>query len=141
MTTETTAEKTDKPPVSVAIITDQGKVLMVRRRVKEGDLSWAFPGGAIEAGESPDEAAVREVQEETGLKVKAVKPLGDRVHPKSGVPMFYIAARLVDGEATVADAEELDAVTWARHDEIPGLVPYGLFEPVQAYLDEILPHA
>ena len=141
MTTETTVEKkTEKPPVSVAIITDQGKVLMVRRRVKEGDLSWVFPGGAIEAGETPNEAAVREVEEETGLEVEAVKALGDRVHPKSGVPMFYVAARLVGGEARVADADELAEVTWIRHSEIADRVPYGLFEPVQAYLDEVLPH-
>ncbi|MFD9464336.1 NUDIX hydrolase [Streptomyces sp. NPDC060027] len=141
MTTETTAEqKTEKPPVSVAIIVDQGRVLMARRRAAEGEISWVFPGGAIEAGESPEEAAVREVDEETGLKVEAVKALGDRVHPKSGVPMFYVAVRLVGGEARVADDEELDAITWATHSELPGLVPYGLFGPVQEYLDDVLPH-
>lgn len=130
--------KTDKPPVSVAIIVDQGKVLMARRRAKEGELSWVFPGGAIEAGESPEQAAVREVAEETGLQVEAVKPLGDRVHPKSGVPMFYVAVRLVGGEAHVADAEELAEVAWVAHGEIPEYVPYGLFKPVQAYLDGAL---
>jgi 8-oxo-dGTP diphosphatase len=137
MTTETT---TEKPPVSVAIIVDAGKVLMARRRAAEGEISWVFPGGAIEAGESPEEAAVREVDEETGLKVEAVKALGDRVHPKSGVPMHYIAVRLVGGEARVADAEELDAVAWISHDEISDYVPYGLFEPVQKHLDAVLPH-
>jgi 8-oxo-dGTP diphosphatase len=141
MTTETkTDQKTEKPPVSVAIIVDQGKVLMARRRAAEGEISWVFPGGAIEAGESPQEAAVREVAEETGLKVEAVKVLGDRVHPKSGVPMHYVAVRLVGGEATVADDEELDAVAWITHAEIAGHVPYGLFEPVQEYLDGALPH-
>jgi 8-oxo-dGTP diphosphatase len=135
MTTET---KTEKPPVSVAIIVDHGKVLMARRRATEGEISWVFPGGAIEIGESPEEAAVREVTEETGLKVEAVKALGDRVHPKSGVPMFYVAAHLVGGEAHVADADELDAVAWVSLDQIPEYVPYGLFGPVQEYLDEAL---
>jgi 8-oxo-dGTP diphosphatase len=137
----TTAEmKTEKPPVSVAIIVDQGKVLMARRRAAEGEISWVFPGGAIEAGESPEDAAVREVAEETGLKVEAIKALGDRVHPKSGVPMFYVAVRLVGGEARVADDDELDAVAWVTHGELAEYVPYGLFEPVQEYLDEVLPH-
>ncbi|MFF1684624.1 NUDIX hydrolase [Streptomyces sp. NPDC058254] len=141
MTTETTTDpKTEKPPVSVAIIVDQGKVLMARRRAAEGEISWVFPGGAIEAGEGPQEAAVREVAEETGLKVEAVKVLGDRVHPKSKVPMHYVAVRLVGGEATVADDEELDAVAWITHAEIADHVPYGLFEPVQKYLDGVLPH-
>jgi len=137
MTTETTAEK---PPVSVAIITDGGKVLMARRRASEGEISWVFPGGAIEAGESPEEAAVREVDEETGLKVEVIKVLGDRVHPKSKVPMHYVAVRPVGGEARVADDEELDAVAWIAHSEIAEYVPYGLFGPVQEYLDGVLPH-
>lgn len=136
MTTET---KTEKPPVSVAIIVDQGKVLMARRRAAEGEISWVFPGGAIEVGESPEQAAVREVAEETGLRVEAEKVLGDRVHPKSGVPMHYVAVRLVGGEAAVADDEELDAVAWIAHSEISEYVPYGLFGPVQEYLDTALP--
>ncbi|MFD8771401.1 NUDIX hydrolase [Streptomyces sp. NPDC059916] len=141
MTTETTTDpKTEKPPVSVAIIVANGRVLMARRREAEGDISWVFPGGAIEAGESPEQAAVREVDEETGLKVEAVKVLGDRVHPKSKVPMHYVAVRLVGGEATVADDEELDAVAWITHAEIVDHVPYGLFGPVQDYLDGVLPH-
>ncbi|MEV7034580.1 NUDIX hydrolase [Streptomyces sp. NPDC093272] len=129
---------TEKPPVSVAIIVDGGKVLMARRRAAEGEISWVFPGGAIEAGESPEEAAVREVDEETGLKVEAIRALGDRVHPKSGVPMHYVAVRLVGGEARVADDEELDAVAWVAHGEIADYVPYGLFGPVQKYLDGAL---
>jgi len=137
VTTETT---TEKPPVSVAIITDGGKVLMARRRASEGEISWVFPGGAIEAGESPEQAAVREVDEETGLKVESVRVLGDRVHPKSKVPMHYVAVRLVGGEATVADDEELDAVAWITHAEITDYVPYGLYGPVQEYLDDVLPH-
>ncbi|WP_030169028.1 NUDIX hydrolase [Streptomyces sp. NRRL S-813] len=135
MTTET-----KKPDVSAAIITDGGRVLMVRRRVKEGELSWQFPAGGVEDGETAEQAAVRETLEETALTVKAVKYIGDRVHPKTGKFMAYTACEVVDGEARVADAEELDLVAWVAHDEIPDLVPYGLFEPVQAYLDDVLPH-
>ena len=135
MTTET-----KKPDVSAAIITDGDRVLMVRRRVKEGELSWQFPAGGVEEGETAEQAAVRETLEETGLTVKAVKYIGDRVHPKSGKFMAYTACEVVDGEARVADDDELDKVEWVRHGEIPGLVPYGLFGPVQEYLDEALPH-
>jgi 8-oxo-dGTP diphosphatase len=135
MTTET-----KKPDVSAAIITSNERVLMVRRRVKEGALSWQFPAGGVEAGETAEQAAVRETLEETGLAVKAVRYLGDRVHPKSGKFMAYTACEVVSGTAHVADDEELDQVAWVRHDEIPALVPYGLYESVQEYLDEVLPH-
>lgn len=137
MTTETT---TEKPGISAAIIVADGKVLMVRRAVKEGKLSWQFPAGAIEPGEDAEDAAVRETLEETGLSVRAGKLLGERVHPNTGRLMSYTACEVVDGEARVADAEELDAVAWVAHSEITEYVPYPLFDRVQAYLDEVLPH-
>ena len=134
-------EPTDpKPGISAAIIVQEGRVLMVRRRVKEGELMWQFPAGAIEDGESPEEAAVRETLEETGLTVEEVKFLGERVHPKSGRLMSYTACEPLSGIAHVADLEELSAVAWVAHAEIPEYVPYGLFGPVQEYLDGVLPH-
>lgn len=134
--TETT---TEKPGISAAIITDNGRVLMVRRRVKEGELSWQFPAGAIEPGEAAGDAAVRETVEETGLVVTASHLIGERVHPKTQRLMSYTACKVVQGEARVADEDELDAVAWVTLDEIPKLVPYGLFGPVQEYLEEVLP--
>lgn len=131
-------ETTDKPGISAAIIVQGDRVLMVRRAVKEGELSWQFPAGAIEDGETAEQAAVRETQEETGLTVEVIKLIGDRVHPKSGRFMSYTACTILSGEAHVADADELDAVAWVAHGEITEYVPYGLFEPVQEYLDEAL---
>ncbi|MGW2010897.1 NUDIX hydrolase [Streptomyces nigrescens] len=125
----------DQPGISAGIIVQGDRVLMVRRRVKEGQLSWQFPAGGIEEGESPEQAAVRETEEETGLTVEAVKVLGDRVHPKTGRLMHYVACSPISGEAHVADAEELAEIAWVTLGEIPEYVPYGLFEPVQEYLD------
>lgn len=128
----------EKPGISAAIIVHDNRVLMVRRRISEGELSWQFPAGAVEVGETAEEAAVRETLEETGLTVEAVKLIGDRVHPKSKRFMSYTAARIISGEAHVADADELDAVAWVTLAEIPDYVPYGLFEPVQDYLNDTL---
>jgi 8-oxo-dGTP diphosphatase len=133
-----TEQSTDKPGISAGIVVQANRVLMVRRRIKEGELMWQFPAGAIEAGETAEQAAVRETEEETGLTVEAVKLLGERVHPKTGRMMSYTACEPVSGEAFVADAEELAEVAWVAHSEIPQYVPYGLFEPVQEYLDGAL---
>lgn len=135
--TETT---TEKPGISAAIIVKDGAVLMVRRRVSEGELMWQFPAGQIEEGEAAEDAAVRETAEETGLVVAATKLLGERVHPKTQRLMSYTACEVVQGDARVADDDELDAVAWVTHKEIPEYVPYGLFGPVQEYLDDVLPH-
>lgn len=127
-----------KPVVSMAIIARDGAVLMIRRRQKEGELLWAFPGGAVEEGETAEQAAVREVAEEVGLTVESESVLGRRVHPKTGREMVYTACAFVDGEPTVLDEEEIAEVAWVKHSEISEHVPYGLFEPVQEYLDQAL---
>lgn len=130
-----TSTADDRPGISAGIVVHDGRVLMVRRRVSEGELMWQFPAGAIEAGETAEEAAVRETAEETGVTVEAVKLLGERVHPKTGRTMSYTACALISGEAHVADTDELGDVAWVAHGDIPEYVPYGLFEPVQDYLD------
>lgn len=133
-------EQTDtQQGISTAIIAVGGKVLMIRRREREGKLLWAFPGGGIEAGESPEQAAVRETAEEVGLEVKAVRVLGDRVHPQTGRHMTYVACEVITGDAFVGDEEEIAEVAWVGHSEIPDYVPWGLFPQVQEYLDGALP--
>ncbi|WP_326753565.1 NUDIX hydrolase [Streptomyces hirsutus] len=134
-----TQQNTDeRPGIAAAIVVNEGRVLMVRRRVSEGQLSWQFPAGEVEPGEAREDAAVRETQEETGLTVAAVKLLGERVHPKTGRLMSYTACKVLGGTAYVADTEELAELAWVAHGEIPQYVPYGLFEPVQEYLDAVL---
>ncbi|PRY17011.1 NUDIX hydrolase [Pseudosporangium ferrugineum] len=125
----------ERPPIAAAIIVHDGQVLMVRRRVKEGQLSWQFPAGEVEAGESADDAAVRETLEETGLTVRAAGSLGKRVHPNTGRTMLYVACDVVEGAAHVADEEELAEVAWCDRATLTAYVPYPFFAPVQEHLD------
>ncbi|WP_432096065.1 NUDIX hydrolase [Streptomyces sp. bgisy100] len=135
-----TQQNTDgRPGIAAAIVVNEGRVLMVRRRVSEGQLSWQFPAGKVEPGEAREDAAVRETREETGLTVAAVKVLGERVHPKTGRLMSYTACEVLGGTAHVADTEELAELAWVAHGDISQYVPYGLFEPVQNYLDAAMP--
>ncbi len=62
--------------VAVGLIWKDGKILIQKRPAKGlmGGL-WEFPGGKIEAGESPAEALEREVREETGLRLQRIRPL------------------------------------------------------------------
>ncbi len=138
MTTNGSAESEPQPVIAAAIIAHEGKVLLVKRRVSEGQLSWQFPAGAVEDNESVDAAAVREAREETGLIVEAEKVLGERVHPATGRTMFYVACHVVEGNARVGDEEELSEFTWSGLASLPDYVPYGLFEPVQRHLDSVL---
>jgi 8-oxo-dGTP diphosphatase len=58
-----------------AVIIMDKKVLMVRQYVQRGDIVWNFPGGGIEAGETPEATCVREVKEETGYEVRILTKL------------------------------------------------------------------
>ena len=53
-----------------AVVHKAGKVLLVKRAFPPNKGKWAFPGGLIELGESAQEAAVREIREETGLRIR-----------------------------------------------------------------------
>jgi len=129
---------TEEPAIAAAVIAHEGKVLLVKRRVKEGSLSWQFPAGAVEAGESASQAATREAKEETGLTVADSEVLGERVHPATGRTMIYVACDLLAGDAQVADEEELSEFAWLRRSQLAEYVPYGFFEPVQKHLDAVL---
>lgn len=99
----------ERPAIAAAVIIADGKVLMARRRVKEGKLSWQFPAGEMEAEESDEQAAMRETEEETTLVVTASKHLGTHVHPNTGRTMNYVACEVISGTAQVGTRR-----TWRR---------------------------
>lgn len=121
--------------VAAAVVVYDGRVLLVRRRVEEGRLSWQFPAGKLGPGESGDAAAVRETLEETGLTVRAVSRLGARVHPDTGRSMLYVACEVVGGTAHVAATDEIADVAWCDRASLAAYVPYPIFGPAQEYLD------
>ena len=91
---------TDQPtPIAVAVVQQNDRVLIGRRPpgAKLAGL-WEFPGGKVEAGETPQQAAVRECLEETGLEVEVAGPLPERVQTyKHGrVILHFFACTLCD---------------------------------------------
>jgi NADH pyrophosphatase NudC (nudix superfamily) len=132
---DTVTESATKPepqPVVAAIVTNGMGVLIGRRN--DGKPPWTFIAGEIEPGESPEDAGVREVKEETGLLVRATGVLGRRVHPKTRRTMIYMSAEPTHGTRVfVGDEDELAEVRWATLAEADELLP-GMFEPVREHL-------
>lgn len=129
------------PSVAACYIVRDGKLLMVRRRRPEGSLEWAGPSGNVEPGETPEQAAVREVQEEVGLTVVVERRLGERVHPATGRHLVYLGCRVVAGEPAVVAHDEISAVEWCDLSTVrerwAGLKG-GIFPPVLEYLERAM---
>jgi len=131
----------DRPflAVSAAIIRD-GRVLIARRAKGASTGVFTLPGGMVEAGETLQEAVVREVQEETGVGIEQLGLAGQRefiTRDEAGrVSRHFVilcfACRWVSGEGTPL-LEELSELRWLRPAELSGLkTTEGLAEIVES---------
>lgn len=117
-----------QPTVAVgAVVFKDDAVLLVRRRKPPSAGVWAIPGGSVELGETLQQAAEREIFEETGITVRAGEPLYvfdvvDR-DAKQRVRFHYVIvdviARYVAG-SPVAQTDALEA-RWVAAAELDGL--------------------
>jgi 8-oxo-dGTP diphosphatase len=92
------------PKVAVAsVIQRSGQVLMIRRANDPGYGLWSMPGGYVDRGEVAEEAAAREVREETGLEVEIERLIG--LFSEAGQPVMVAAflAREVGGVLKAGD--------------------------------------
>lgn len=111
------------PKVAVAIFVSQGdKVLLVKRGMDPGRGKWALPAGFVDYGEDPREAAVREVEEETGLRV-ALNDLvdvlpGDTPGQGASIVIVY-AAQVLDG--VLRPDDDVDEAAFFSVDDLPEL--------------------
>jgi 8-oxo-dGTP diphosphatase len=129
-------EDTAMPSIVAAIVTSRLGVLVTER--KDGKPPWGFVTGEVEPGELAEDAAVREVKEETGLEVRAGQVIAERDHPATDRHMIYMAAKPVRSTRTVVGDEiELADVKWVSLTEAGKLLP-GMYEPVREYLEREL---
>lgn len=129
------------PSVAACYIVKNQRLLMVRRVKQDGGLEWAAVSGQVESGETPEEAAVREVREEVGLTVAVKRRLGERIHPATGRHLIYFACRIVSGVPALVADHEISAIEWcdlAIVKERWARVKGGVFPPVLAYLEETM---
>jgi 8-oxo-dGTP diphosphatase len=98
---------------SRVILIDQGRLALIRR-VRDRRTFHVFPGGGVEPGETPEQAAVREAAEELGVDV-ALGPLVAKVRRESGsVHHFYLATLLGGTFGTSAGPEWSDTPARAK---------------------------
>lgn len=100
-------------------------VLLVRRKSEPFKGMWAIPGGFVEADEELEDAAARELEEETGVKGIFLKQLGAyggvRRDPLRGrvVTVSYVA--LIRGDQELCSTDDAEVAKWVPVKEIPRL--------------------
>ena len=114
--------------VVAAVIRDGERVFATQRGYGDDKDLWEFPGGKLEAGETPAQALVREIREELDTEIE----VGERIvtveydYPGFHLSMDCFLARVLAGELTLREHEaarwllpaELDALPWLPADRI-----------------------
>jgi ADP-ribose pyrophosphatase YjhB (NUDIX family) len=121
---------------SFVLIENDGKYLLIKEAAAKWNGKWFLPGGKVELGEKPEDAAHREVKEEAGCNIKIDGLFYFRYNEGflDRYLAFFIAATMI-GETikTVADKHSLD-VKWYTYDEIKTLpVRQKMLEIIDSY--------
>jgi 8-oxo-dGTP diphosphatase len=126
--------------VAVALIGRDGRILLQRRRLtaEHGGL-WEFPGGKVEPGETPQIAALREIEEELGvlLDLPALTPLffaSDAEAPSPPGRAYVILLYTCRAWQGVPECRDGEEIGWFTPDELPALAMPPLDYPLAAAL-------
>ena len=124
------------------VLVEGGRVLLIRTKNLKGESVWTFPKGLVRPGESPREAALREVYEETGYEAEITAPLGEveywfvrdgrRVHKRVAWFLMRPVRRAKDPDW------EVEEVAWVPLEEARGLLRYRLDRELLSRVEERL---
>ena len=125
---------------AVAIIEfPDNKILLVKRATVVFKGYWALPGGKVDAGETVEQAVVREVKEETGLDVKIVRKIGEyhEIGVQDGIEYdYYPACFLVKpvGGKVKRQEREIEEIRLVNLKEIPERLAFEHLSMIQDYM-------
>ena len=103
--------------VVAAVIAEEGRIFATQRGYGEFKDGWEFPGGKIEEGETPQQALVREIQEELDTEVEVGDLLGtvEYDYPTFHLSMQCFLCRIKSGRLNL---KEHEAARWLAEDEL-----------------------
>lgn len=101
------------------------EMLLIRNSY--GESGWTFPGGGVESGETPEQAARRELKEEVNIVTENLIPLGNFLTTKEYKrDLVHCFATTVDKKAISIDNTEVVEAAWFHTSEMPPLTDSGM---------------
>lgn len=108
------------PATCLITVDEEERLLLVKRKVAPKEGFWCLPGGFMELGETPEEAGLRELQEETGLTGKIDMLLGLVCHPGTLYDTILMSGFLVrQYEGIPIAGDDAAAVGWFKKNQLP----------------------
>ncbi len=110
----------DLPPnaASVALLR-AGQVLLIQRAKAPWEGAWSLPGGRLEAGETAEDCAIRELREELGIRVAGLRPVARLLLADGRFRLQVFGTELFEGD--VSPNDEIAAWQWVGAGEETGL--------------------
>lgn len=125
----------DYIPVTAAVIVNNGKILIARRKHAYMGYHWEFPGGKLEENETLEECLRREIKEELGIDIAVGNLISSRKHVincQTAIMLYAYEAKHISGELVLNDHE---AIAWVTPEE---LHKYAFPDPDWQVVKEIL---
>lgn len=127
-----------KTPVGACVVLSElGKIYLIKRKGSHGAGTWSVPGGWIDQGEDAIDAARRELLEETGIDNASLRHFGytDDKHPEgwTGITLWFEATDW-NKDPEIMEPNKIAEAGWFFMEELPE----PLFAPFVAALDKIL---
>lgn len=108
---------------SVMVFNEDGQILLSKRKAKEGEGMYGFPGGKSEKGEKPIKAAKRELEEELGIKATQLKKIDKRKIRLSkiwSITLFYLLVnKAMEKKIKNIEPEKTESLDWFDLDNLP----------------------
>ena len=128
------------PAACVVLVDDRNRLLLVKRRVAPKPGMWCLPGGFVECGETPERAALRELQEETGLTGRINTLIGVTSSPGTLYRSILLVGYLVtsfSGSATAGD--DASDVNFFDKDNMPDVAFESHLSFIRVYYSILTP--
>jgi 8-oxo-dGTP diphosphatase len=108
------------PATCVVAADGAGRILLVRRSVEPKSGQWCLPGGFMELGESPENAALRELREETGMRAKIESLLGVVSAPSDAYDTVLMVGYRVNAlDGILEPGDDAAEVAYFAHGALP----------------------